>query len=275
MYTYEQRMAAVNLYIKYGKKAAAVIRELGYPNRHILVKWYQEYERNGDLHKAAFRKAKFSVEQKEAALEFYRTHGQSIQHTIASLGYPGKTTFKTWLNEDYPDREKYCVSSGAMVEYPQEKKEQAVLDLCARNGSAKEVAEAHGVSRITLYEWKKQLLGTGGSTAMAKKRKTSQEATEPTREELLDQLALLKLEIASQQQERDELQRHVYRLQMERDLLEAAGVVIKKEQGVNLDEITNREKTEVINALRNKVQSKHLLATLNIAKIAIATRITP
>ena len=36
MYTYEQRIAAVNLYIKYGKKTAAVIRELGYPNQHIL-----------------------------------------------------------------------------------------------------------------------------------------------------------------------------------------------------------------------------------------------
>ena len=266
MYTYEQRMAAVNLYIKYGKKAARVIRELGYPDRHSLAKWYQEYERNSGLHKVTLRKAKFSVEQKEAALEFYRTHGQSIQHTIVSLGYPGKTTFKTWLNEAYPDREKYCVSGGAMVEYPKEKKEQAVIDLCARNGSAKEVAEAHGVSRITLYEWKKQLLGTGGSTVMAKKRKTSQEATEPTREELLDQLALLKQEIASQQQERDELQRQVYRLQMERDILEAAGVVIKKEQGVNLDEITNREKAEVINALRDKYQLKHLLAILNIAK---------
>lgn len=39
MYTYEQRMAAVKLYIQYYHKAAAVIRELGYPNRHMLVKW--------------------------------------------------------------------------------------------------------------------------------------------------------------------------------------------------------------------------------------------
>ena len=82
------------------------------------------------------------------------------------LGYPGKTTFKRWLNEAFPDRKKYCVSGGAMVEFPQEKKEQAVIDLCARVGSAKEVAEAHGVSRITLYEWKKQLLGGGKNAAI-------------------------------------------------------------------------------------------------------------
>ena len=152
MYTYEQRMAAVSLYIKYGKRAAATIRDLGYPNRHVLIQWYREFEQNGELRKVMVRKPKFSDAQKEAALEFYMTHGRSIKYTVESLGYPGESTFKRWLNEAYPDREKYCVSGGAMVEYPQEKKEQAVIDLCARNGSAKEIAEFHGVSRITLYE---------------------------------------------------------------------------------------------------------------------------
>ena len=43
MYSYEDRMKAVQLYIKYGHRAAAVIRELGYPNRHMLVNWFHEY----------------------------------------------------------------------------------------------------------------------------------------------------------------------------------------------------------------------------------------
>ena len=154
MYTYEQRMAAVNLYIKYYYKAAAVIRELGYPNRHVLVKWFKEYESTGDLHRKSMRgrNPKYSEEQKQAALQFYQEHGRSITLTVNTLGYPGKTTFKQWLNEAFPDRKKYCVSGGAMVEFSQEKKEQAVIDLCARAGSAKEIAETHGVSRITLKE---------------------------------------------------------------------------------------------------------------------------
>ena len=41
MYSYEERKKAVDLYIKYGKKATAVITELGYPNRHSLVQWYK------------------------------------------------------------------------------------------------------------------------------------------------------------------------------------------------------------------------------------------
>ena len=266
MYTYEQRMTAVSLYIQYGKRASVTIRDLGYPDRHLLIQWYREYEQNGDLHKTIVRKSKFSDEQKEAALEFYMTHGRSIKYTVESLGYPGESTFKRWLNKAYPDRKKYCVSGGAMVEYPQEKKEQAVIDLCARNGSAKDVAEAHGVSRVTLYEWKKQVLGTGGCTIMSKKRKSSPKAKDSTRKGLLDQLSALKQEVASQQQERDELQREVYRLQMERDILEAASVVIKKGQGVNLDNLSNREKAEVINALRNKYRLKQLLTALKIAK---------
>ena len=43
MYSYEDRMKAVQLYIQYDQNAAAVIRELGYPNRHSLVSWYKEY----------------------------------------------------------------------------------------------------------------------------------------------------------------------------------------------------------------------------------------
>ena len=50
MYSLEDKIKAVQLYIKYGKSAAAVIRELGYPNRHTSVCWYKEYVKtNGNL----------------------------------------------------------------------------------------------------------------------------------------------------------------------------------------------------------------------------------
>lgn len=43
MYSREKRMKAIELYIKYGKSAADVIRELGYPDRKTLPKWYRIY----------------------------------------------------------------------------------------------------------------------------------------------------------------------------------------------------------------------------------------
>ena len=120
MYTCEQQMSAVKLQIKYYHKAAAVIQELGYPNCHALVQWFKEYEATGDLHQKSrhSRKSKFTEEEKQAALQFYQDHSRSITLTVKVLGYPGKTTFKQWLNAVFLDREKYCVSSGAMVEYP-------------------------------------------------------------------------------------------------------------------------------------------------------------
>lgn len=144
MYTHEQRIIAVELYIKYCQKATPVIRELGYPNRHVLVKRFKEYDATGDLHQKSrhSKKSKFTEEEKQSTLQFYKQHGRSITLTVKILGYPGKTTFKRWLNEAFPDRKKYCVSVGTLVQYPQEKKEQAVIDLCARNGSAKEVCSA-------------------------------------------------------------------------------------------------------------------------------------
>ena len=41
MYSYEDRIRAMQLYIKYGKRTAAVILELGYPSRKNLRRWYR------------------------------------------------------------------------------------------------------------------------------------------------------------------------------------------------------------------------------------------
>lgn len=50
MYTLEERQRVVGLYLKYGRKASIVIRELGYPDRKMLPKWGREFEEEGRLH---------------------------------------------------------------------------------------------------------------------------------------------------------------------------------------------------------------------------------
>ena len=64
MYSSEERIRAVKLYEKYGKRAAAVIRELGYPDRNVLTKWYQEYIHEGALKEKITRKPKYTEEQR-------------------------------------------------------------------------------------------------------------------------------------------------------------------------------------------------------------------
>jgi transposase-like protein len=44
MYSYEDRLRAVQLYIKLGKRLGLTIRQLGYPTKNALKTWYGEYE---------------------------------------------------------------------------------------------------------------------------------------------------------------------------------------------------------------------------------------
>ncbi len=55
-------------------------------------------------------------------------------------------------------------------------------------------------------------------------------------------------------------------LKMERDVYEKVAEIIKKDQGINLQILTNKEKTMVIGALRNKYKLCDLLGILRISK---------
>lgn len=44
MYSYEDRIRAVELYIRLGKRPGATLRQLGYPTKNSLLSWYREYE---------------------------------------------------------------------------------------------------------------------------------------------------------------------------------------------------------------------------------------
>ena len=104
-----------------------------------------------------------------------------------------------------------------MIKCPQEKKEQAVIDFCARQGSAQTVAETYDVSRVSLYKWKKQLLSEEQRAAMPKKNRPSS----ATEEFLIKEIEELRAEEA-------DLQAKLYRLRLEYDILEKASEVLKK-----------------------------------------------
>ena len=100
MYSYEDRMKAINLYLQNGHKASKVIDELGYPERHMLHLWYKEYTESGELHKEFIaKKKKYSDAQKEAAIQFYLDHDHSLKQTVQALGYPSESMLKYWVRE--------------------------------------------------------------------------------------------------------------------------------------------------------------------------------
>jgi transposase-like protein len=57
MYSYEEKIKAVKLLIKYDRCYAQVMREFGYPDRKSLMAWYKQYLSNVDLIKECERKA--------------------------------------------------------------------------------------------------------------------------------------------------------------------------------------------------------------------------
>ena len=81
MYSYEDRMKAVRLYIKY-ESLAETVRELGYPNKRMLRRWYQEYQETGDLHKKYIKQPNYSKEQEIAAVNYYLEYGRNIARTV-------------------------------------------------------------------------------------------------------------------------------------------------------------------------------------------------
>ena len=87
MYSYEERMKAVMLYIQYDYKATVTIRELGYPSERMLRYWYNEYESTQALHIDPRKKPNmYSKEKRQHAVEYYFSHEKCLASTVRQLG---------------------------------------------------------------------------------------------------------------------------------------------------------------------------------------------
>lgn len=252
MYSYEDRIRAVKLFIKLGKRTGATIRQLGYPTKNSLKSWHLEYEKRHDLPVGYVRsRPRYSHEQKTGAVDHYLTHGRCIAATLKALGYPGRGTLATWLGELHPESRRRVVGRAGSVSRPPELKRAVVLELCTRQGSAQAVAQKLGVSRPTLYNWKNQLAGPEVPASM-KRQKDLPPEPQPERAQLERQV--------------ESLRRDIRRLQLEHDLLKKANEIIKKGLGVDLQLLTNREKTLLVDALKQTHALSDLLTELGLAR---------
>ncbi|AGB70309.1 MULTISPECIES: IS3 family transposase [Rhizobium] len=250
MYSYADRLRAVELYLKLGKRVKATIRQLGYPTKNALKSWYREYEQHLDVRvRSVARAPKFSEAEKQAALDHYRTHDRCISSTMRALGYPGRGTLTAWVREAFPEARTSMTGRSWRPAYPEALKQVGVIGLCSGEESGQQVADRLGVCRPTLYNWRNQLLGHEAASSM-KRRKTSAPARE--REELERQL--------------EALQRDVRQLQLEHDLLKKANELLKKGLGVDLQLLSNREKTQLVDALKDIYRLPELLVQLGIAR---------
>lgn len=140
MFTEEQKIRAIELYFKYGKKLAPVVRELGYPSKRNLRRWSRSWEAGGGVKESIRHKPRYTDEQKQVAVEHYLNHGCCLAFTSRALGYPCTDVLARWVNERYPDRRRIFTSkANPVAPFEPEVKRQAVMALCTRQVSASEI----------------------------------------------------------------------------------------------------------------------------------------
>jgi len=251
MYSYEDRVQAVRLYLKLGKRIKATIRQLGYPTKNSLKAWHREYEQCHDLRTGYVRATpRYSAEQKQAAVDHYLSHDHCAAATPRALGFPSRGTLAAWIDELCPEIGKRLVGRVAgSVPKSLAVKRAAVIELCAREESARVVAQKTGVSRPMLYNWKNQLLGREVPAPMKCKKKP---APDHERAELERQVESLRLDIL--------------KLQLEHDILKKANELVKKGMGIDSQLLSNREKTMLIDALKQTYPLPELLSVLRLAR---------
>ena len=247
MYSYEDRIRAVRLYIKLGKRVAVTIRQLGYPTKNALKSWHREYEQRLNLPAGYVRVPKYSQAQKERAVEHYLEHGRCVLATIKALGYPSRALLPSWIQELRPETHTRVI--GRSQELTPSMKKAAVIALCMRQGSAQSVAQELGVSRPSLYNWKNQLLSHDAPAPM-KRQQDSPPSSE--RVELEQQI--------------EALRRDIRRLQLEQDLLKKANELLKKDLGIDRQLLTNREKTHLVDALKPTYTLTELLHEVSLPR---------
>ena len=140
----EQRDRAVDLYIRYERCAADVIRELGYPSRGMLPVWYRERleeERTGVPSRRGERYRRYTDEQKRAAVDHYLGHGRRLKRTMRALGYPKSHELLTaWIDELAPGRRK--LRHGPV---PEKLKRKAVVAVASGRSESRDAAAGLGV----------------------------------------------------------------------------------------------------------------------------------
>lgn len=147
MFTNEQKIRAVKLLLKTEMNFSATIAELGYPSESTLYAWYKAYN-NGTLTESIQRKKRFTLEQRQAAVDHYIKNGKNYSKTVREMGYPTRQILQEWVSELAPEERKQLI-------FTEEEKRAAVERLKNRGSkSALAIAEELGVNRETLYKWK-------------------------------------------------------------------------------------------------------------------------
>ena len=207
MHKIDEIKKALNLLDTYDGQLSKTARELGI-NRSTLRSWRDKRKKGEPLiSRTRNKSSKWSKEEQESVIEYYFSHGENITKACRKFGYPSPLSLKSWVKKDKRWTRKHKIHKKATILNDDDKK-KAIVDLVSRDSSAITVANKYNVSRVTLYEWQKELTG---EPIMKKKDKSKQE--------LEEEIIVLRKE-------------HL-KLELENKVLKKANEILKKEIGVD------------------------------------------
>ena len=208
----------------------------------------------------------YTKEQEEIALKEYERVG-SIAAVIHWLGYPSESTLYRWYERKKAGLENrhgqiaettattghHCNTPGH-PRHPSAEFKYEILHRCFELGEDVEyVSRKIGYSRKSIYTWRRKYLKYGMVGLMAK-RKSIPRAPLPQEHAL------------SETEELEKLRTQLQELQFEVDVMKENIAVLKKDPGVDLTVLRNREKAVIIDALKGKYTLPTLLSRFNMAK---------
>ena len=256
MYSTEQRKLAIEAYIKFDLGAADAVAELGYPARHSLRAWHEDYLGHGEVGPPKRqREPKFTSEMRRAAVDYHLAHGRSLARTMRRMGCPaGGEHLCDWIGELAPGQRKYRGPSPKAGPVPLGEKAQAVAGPEPRGGTAAEVAAGHGVSPTAPCIWRREIMGddVGG---------TEEEGVPASKglDDLPDDIGAL----------RDmprEVRMRLGKARLELDVRQAALEIVKKDPGADPELPTSAEKAATAGAPRTEYGLCEILPVADMAK---------
>ena len=197
----------------------------------------------------------YSKEQIKKALELYK-QCKFVSQTVRILGYPTRENLYKWIKKEnvlQKERKKLpiIINSSEHPRNPPVKIKLDVIKRCFELGeSVKYVAEDIEYTRATIYQWRKKYLLKGKIALMNRKDNI---------EKLLEGKKVFSYEL-------ELLKEKIFSMQLEIDILKETIDVLKKDQGINLKKLTNKEKVMMIDTLKNKYSLPLLLKMLELPK---------
>ena len=199
----------------------------------------------------------YTEEQYHKALEVYEKT-KSVTQTITILGYPARRqTLYNWINRKriLPE-EKSTFCGYNTPEHPRHPPLELKLDVLHRCFELEEdvqlVSNEIGYSTASIYNWRRKYIQKGTSALMNSPRECQRGKLvegQPTSSQDIDEL---RLKLAD--------------MQLEIDILKETIDALKKDPGISMAPLSNREKAVIVDALTKKYSLPLLLNKLKMAK---------